>query len=160
MERENWELRRAKRHVESCRGLIWGGARPPVAQEVAFIDAHRDNPTGGRRWGIEPICAELQFALYTYWSAKSRPVSRRALRDAELGPVLVALFVANCSVYGRRKLHQAAIRAGVAVGRDQVARLMRANWIRGATRAIRGFTTKADRAAVRGPDLGSSLRVR
>jgi len=83
----------------------------------------------------------------------SRPLSPRALRDAELGPVLVALFVANYSVYGRRKLHKAALRAGVAVGRDQVARLMRAHGIRGATRAIRRFTTKADPAAARAPDL-------
>ncbi len=95
----------------------------------------------------------LQVAPSTYWSAKSRPLSARALSDAVLGPVLVALFVANYSVYGRRKLWTAARRSGLDVGRDQVARLMAANGIRGATRAINRFTTRADPAHARAPDL-------
>ncbi len=59
----------------------------------------------------------------------------------------------NYSVYGRRKLTKAARRAGYDVGRDQVARLMREAGIRGATRAKNRFTTKADPAHVRAPDL-------
>ena len=47
------------------------------------------------------------------------------MRDAELGPALEALWKKNYSVYGRRKLTKAAQRAGLDVGRDQVARLMR-----------------------------------
>ena len=57
-------------------------------------------------------------------------------------PLLVALFVANYSVYGRRKLTKAAQRAGIDVGRDQVARLMRQEGIRGASRATKRFTTR------------------
>jgi len=64
----------------------------------------------------------------------------------------VALFVANYSVYGRRKLTKAARRAGIDVGRDQVARLMRREGIRGASRARKRFTTRADPAAIRAPD--------
>ena len=67
--------------------------------------------------------------------------------------LLVALFVRNYSVYGRRKLWKAAQRAGINVGRDQVARLMRANGLRGASRAKKRFTTKSDPAAERAPDL-------
>jgi len=70
-----------------------------------------------------------------------------------LAPLLLALFVANYSVYGRRKLHTAALRSGLDVGRDQVARLMGALGIAGATRAKPRFTTRADPAAVRAPDL-------
>jgi len=70
-----------------------------------------------------------------------------------LAPLLLALFVANYSVYGRRKLHTAALRSGLDVGRDQVARLMAALGIQGATRARHRFTTRADPAAVRAPDL-------
>ena len=120
---------------------------------MAFIDAHREQVTGGRRWGVEPICEQLQVAPSTYYDAKSRPPSARAIRDAELGPALVELWRHNYSVYGRRKLTKAARRAGHDVGRDQVARLMRSEGIRGATRAKRRFTTKADPAAVRAPDL-------
>ncbi len=70
-----------------------------------------------------------------------------------VGPQLEALWEKNYSVYGRRKLTKAARRAGLDVGRDQVARLMRAAGIRGASRARKRFTTKADPTAVRAPDL-------
>jgi putative transposase len=88
----------------------------------------------------------LQFAPSTYYQA-------RAHRDARLGPRLVALWQRNYSVYGRRKLWKAARRAGLDMGRDQVARLMRAHGLRGASRAVKRYTTKADPAATRAPDL-------
>ncbi len=75
------------------------------------------------------------------------------IADAVLTPLLVALFVANYSVYGRRKLTKAARRSGIDVGRDQVARLMKVAGIRGASRARKRFTTHADPTAVRAPDL-------
>jgi len=65
----------------------------------------------------------------------------------------MALWVHNYSVYGRRKLWKAAQRAGIDAGRDQVARLMRANGLRGASRAKKRFTTKADPEHTRAPDL-------
>jgi putative transposase len=68
-------------------------------------------------------------------------------------PILLALWVKNYSVYGRRKLTKAAKKAGHDVGRDQVARLMRQLGIRGASRSRRRFTTKSDPAHVRAPDL-------
>jgi putative transposase len=109
--------------------------------------------TDGRRWGVEPICSDLKIAPSTYYDAKSRPPSARAIRDAELGPALVDLWKHNYSVYGRRKLTEAARRAGHDVGRDQVARLMRHQGIRGASRSKKRFTTKSDPAALRAPDL-------
>ncbi len=109
--------------------------------------------SGGLRWGVEPICRVLAIAPTTYWSAKTRPPCARTRRDAELGPQLEALWEKNYSVYGRRKLATAARKAGLDVGRDQVARLMRAHGIRGASRERKRFTTHADPAAVRAPDL-------
>jgi putative transposase len=70
-----------------------------------------------------------------------------------MGPKIEALWVWNYSVYGRRKLAKAARRAGLDGGRDQVARLMRAQGIRGASREKKRFTTHADPTAVRAPDL-------
>jgi putative transposase len=109
--------------------------------------------SGGLRWGVEPICAVLEIAPSTYYDAKSRRPSARAERDAELRPKLRGLWQRNYSVYGRRKLTKAAKKAGLEVGRDQVARLMRAEGIRGASRSKRRFTTHSDPAAVRAPDL-------
>jgi putative transposase len=63
------------------------------------------------------------------------------------------LWERNYAVYGRRKLTAAARKAGLDIGRDQVSRLMRAEGIRGASRAKKRFTTHADPAAVRAPDL-------
>jgi putative transposase len=47
---------------------------------TAFIDEHRE------RFGVEPICAALREQGYgiapsTYYAAKSRPLSARAVRD-------------------------------------------------------------------------------
>ena len=109
--------------------------------------------SGGLRWGVEPICTTLEIAPSTYYDAKKRPPSARAVRDAELRPALRDLWERNYSVYGRRKLTKAAGRAGLDVGRDQVARLMRAEGIRGASRSKKRFTTRSDPAALRAPDL-------
>ncbi len=95
----------------------------------------------------------MQVAPSTYYSAKTRPLSARALSDAILIPLLLALFARNYSVYGRRKLTKAARKAGLDVGRDQVARLMRQEGIRGASRAQKRFTTRPDPTHVRAPDL-------
>ena len=97
-------------------GFLRGGARPPIEEVVAFIDAHRDRETGGRRWGVEPICELLQIAPQTYYAHKSRPPSARAVRDAELCVLLLALFIKNFSVYGKRKLQMAARRNGIDIG--------------------------------------------
>ncbi len=109
--------------------------------------------TGGRRWGVEPICEVLEVAPSTYYSAKCRPPSARAVRDAVLIPALKTIWETNYSVYGRRKLTKAAHKADLDVGRDQVARLMRAAGIRGASRAKRRFTTHPDKTALRAADL-------
>ena len=93
------------------------------------------------------------MAPSTYYDTKARPPSQRACRDAVLGPALVKLWEYNYRVYGARKLWKAARRAGHDVGRDQVARLMRAAGIHGARRGKQVRTTKPDPAAARHPDL-------
>jgi len=89
----------------------------------------------------------------TYYDTKTRAPSARAQRDAELGPALRQLWKDNYCVYGARKLWKTACRAGHDVGRDQVARLMRAVGIEGVRRGKRVRTTKPDPAAPRHPDL-------
>lgn len=93
------------------------------------------------------------MAASTYYAAKNRPASARAVRDAELRPALRALWKQNYCVYGARKLWKAARRAGYDVGRDQVARLMRAEGIEGASRSKRVRTTKSVEGVPRHPDL-------
>jgi hypothetical protein len=78
---------------------------------VGFIDANRDE------LGVEHICKVLQMAPSTYYAAKSRPLSARAMRDAVLKVTLLGLWRANYEVYGIHKLWKAARRAGEEVGR-------------------------------------------
>ena len=115
---------------------------------VDYIDQHR------QVFGVESICNVLPIAPSTYHDHKTRRPCARAVRDAEMKPILADMFKANYSVYGARKLWHAARRAGHDIGRDQVARLMRDLDIRGATRRRRRVrTTIGDDAAARSPDL-------
>ncbi|WP_155723089.1 IS3 family transposase [Mycobacterium avium] len=152
LEQEIRELKRANEILKRAAKFLRGGARPPTQEIVDFIDDNRGE------FGVEPICtvlrsAGLQVALSTYYDAKARVPSARALRDAVLGPALCQLWKDNYCVYGARKLWKTARRDGHDVGRDQVARLLRAAGIEGVRRGKRVRTTKADPAAARHPDL-------
>lgn len=93
------------------------------------------------------------MAPSTYYAAKDRAPSARAVNDSVVTPELVELWKANYCVYGVRKLWKAARRAGFDIGRDQTGRLMRAAGLHGATRSKRVKTTRPDAAAARHPDL-------
>jgi putative transposase len=89
----------------------------------------------------------------TYYAAKARPLSARAVRDAVLVPALVGIWNANYRVDGVRKLWRAAQRAGHDIGRDQVARLLDLAGLEGLRGGKKSKTTKVDPAASRHPDL-------
>lgn len=93
------------------------------------------------------------MAPSSYYAAKTCAPSARAVRDEELIPQLVELWETNYRVYGIRKLWKAAGRAGIMIGRDQTARLIRAAGIEGARRSKRIKTTRPDPASARHPDL-------
>ena len=112
-----------------------------------YIDEHKDS------FGVEPICRTLQVAPSSYYAAKTRRPSARAVRDAELGEQLVTLHAAQFGVYGVRKLWRAVRREGEVVGRDQVGRLMRVVGLAGATRTKRIRTTQPATIGARPADL-------
>jgi putative transposase len=112
-----------------------------------FIGVHRD------RWGVEPICRVLQVAPSTYYAARSRPPSARALRDAQLKVEIARVHKANFSVYGARKVWRQLGREGIPVSRDRVARLMRQLGIRGVVRGSKRRTTIPAETTERPADL-------
>jgi putative transposase len=114
---------------------------------IRFIDEHR------ARFGVEPICRTLAVAPSSYYAARGRPPSARQENDARLAQLLADLHRANFGVYGVRKLWRAARRLGVDAGRDQVARIMRAIDLRGATRIKRVRTTRPAIVEERPADL-------
>ena len=123
----------------------------PTAVLVDYIDQHRD------RFGVEPICtvlkdAGVQIAPSTYYAAKKRPPSARAVRDAELVVDIRAAHKANLGVYGARKVHAELNREGVKVARCTVERLMKAEGLRGIPREKTRRTTIGEGAQTGRPE--------
>ena len=114
---------------------------------MTFISEHRGT------WGVEPICAELQIAPATYYAAVSRPPSRRALHDQVLKTEIERVHAENRGVYGVDKVWRQLRREGWEVGRDRVARLMRALGLAGVVRGKSKRTTIPAAQAERPGDL-------
>ena len=69
-----------------------------------FIDAHRE------RFGVVPICRALsehgiKIAPGTYWARRSRPPSRRALRDAAVTEILAGIYERRMSAVAASRSH-------------------------------------------------------
>ena len=120
---------------------------------IAFIDEHRS------RFGVEPICRVLRehdcgIAPNTYWVAKQRPPSARALRDVELVAEVHRVFEENLFVYGADKIWTQLNREEIRVARCTVERLMRAEGLCGARRGKTfTITTQGDDRLHRPADL-------
>lgn len=123
----------------------------PTAVLVEYIDGHRG------RFGVEPICqvlreAGLQIAPSTYYAAKTRPPSARAVRDTALIEDIRIAHKANLGVYGARKIHAELNRSGVPVARCTVERLMRQEGIQGIRRDKSRKTTVGEGAETERPE--------
>jgi putative transposase len=114
---------------------------------IAYIDQHRD------RYGVEPICRVLPIAPSTYYDAKRRPPSARALRDEELKAEVRRVHADNFGVYGARKVWRQLGREGIDVARCTVERLMGELGLEGARRGKRHRTTIPHEGAPRPADL-------
>ncbi len=123
--------------------------RPQTEVIVAYIDEHKDLLVDGLRLGVEPICevlrtADVQIAPSTYYAAKSRPPSARAVRDAELVPLIGKVHNDNIGVFGARKVWAELNRQAQQVARCTVERLMKAEGLCGIRREkTRRTTTSA-----------------
>ena len=108
---------------------------------MRFIDEYRD-----RFGGVEPICRVLRqhgvsIAPSTYYAAKARPRSARAVRDEALLVEIRRVHAANYGVYGARKVWHQLHRQGHRVARCTVERLMRGAGLAGAVRGRKVRTT-------------------
>jgi len=114
---------------------------------ITFIDDHKATH------GVEPICRTLAIAPSTYYAAKTRPPSARAVADAAISADITRIHREHFSVYGVRKAWRVLHREGIGVGRDRVGRLMTALGLAGATRSKRIRTTRPAPLAQRPADL-------
>ncbi|WP_451989578.1 IS3 family transposase [Azospirillum argentinense] len=147
LEREVRELRQANEILRKASAYFGpGGARPPVQEMIAFIDAHR------AVHGVEPICRVLPIAPSTYYAHAARQADpskapARSRSDAVLREAIRRVWDVNFQVYGVRKVWRQLRREGIDVARCTVARLMKHMGLKGATRGKTVRTTISDRAA-------------
>jgi putative transposase len=114
------------------------------------VDAHRGE------FGVESICAVIEFPTSTYYAAKKREgqPSGRAVRDAEVLVEIRRVWAQSGELYGARKVYKQLLRDGVAVARCTVERLMGAHGMCGVVpRRRRPRTTIPGDAASRPVDL-------
>lgn len=120
---------------------------------MAYIDAHKD------RFGVEPICTTLGIARSTYYAARTRPPSARALGDEALKTHIARIHDENYGVYGVDKVWTELRREAEAdekvptAGRDRIGRLMRNLGLAGLVRGRTARTTRAAEGAERPADL-------
>jgi putative transposase len=114
---------------------------------IAYIDEFK------HRYGVEPICRVLPIAPSTYYAARRRPLSARAVRDTKLKVEIARVHAEHFGVYGARKVWRQLHREGVAVARCTVERLMGELGLEGVRRGKPRRTTTPDAAAPRPADL-------
>ncbi len=119
---------------------------------MRFIDEHKD------MFGVEPICRVLAqhgapITPGTYYAAKSRPASARAVRDAGLKTEIARVWKENYEVYGADKVWLELNRQGITVARCTVERLMRELGLQGVRRGRKVRTTVPGKDGHRAGDL-------
>jgi putative transposase len=114
---------------------------------IAYIDQHK------HRYGVEPICRVLPIAPSTYYQAKRRPASARAVRDRQLKAEIARVHGEHFGVYGARKVWRQLGREGIRVARCTVERLMGELGLEGVRRGKAHRTTTPEAAAARPADL-------
>lgn len=109
-------------------------------------------------FGVEPICRVLsghglKIAPSTYYAARSRPASARAVRDERLKAEISRVWRENFEVYGAEKVWLELNRQGIQVARCTTQRLMRELGLQGARRGRKVRTTVPGKDGQRAGDL-------
>jgi putative transposase len=94
-----------------------------------------------------------KFAPSTYYEARDREPSRRAVRDEHIKELIAAAYDENYRCYGARKMWLHLRQDGQDVARCTIERLMAALGLQGKRRGVVKKTTLSDPAAARAKDL-------
>jgi putative transposase len=113
----------------------------------AFIDHNR------ARFGVEPICRELEVSASAYWARKARPPSPRAVRDKILLGKIRCVHSNSYGIYGQWKVWRQLQKDGITVARCTVERLMREHGIEGVRKGKIQHTTMPGTTPVPATDL-------
>ena len=113
----------------------------------AFLDTHRE------RFGVEPICREIEASASAYRARRTRPPSARSLRDIWLLEQIHRVHRSSDGIYGQFKIWDELNEEGIQVARCTVERLMRAAGIEGCHNGGVQVTTRPGPNSVAADDL-------
>src|SRR4051812_3492349 len=113
----------------------------------AFIDEHLG------RWPVAAMCRAIEASERSYYAARRRQPSARAIGDEALLAQINAVRSGRARCYGAYRTWVALKRKGIEVGRCRVERVMPTNGLVGVLRGRRKRTTIADETAARPADL-------
>ena len=112
-----------------------------------FVDEHR------ARFGVEPICRELEVSARAYRQRRAAPPSARAQSDAVLLAEIRRIHSETDESYGAWRCWRQLRKDGFCVARCTVERLMRGAGLVGVRRGLTRRTTIPHRQPVAGSDL-------
>jgi len=113
----------------------------------AFIDQNRS------RFGVEPICRELEVSASAYWARRTSPPSLRTVRDKVLLDEIQRVHTEAFGIYGQLKVWQQLQREGITSARCTVERLMRQHGIEGVRKGTTQRTTIPSSTPIPADDL-------
>lgn len=113
----------------------------------AFVDRHRD------RFGVEPMCREIEASASAYRARRTRPPSARALSDDYLLGEIERVHAGSDRIYGQLKIWDELNDEGIKVARCTVERLMRKHGIEGCRNGKAQVTTVPGANPVAAEDL-------
>jgi putative transposase len=102
---------------------------------------------------VATMCRVLEVSTSGYYAWRKRPASKRAQEDAVLLRQIRTAHAASDGTYGAPRIYAELVEAGVAVGRDRIARLMRQAGIVGVSRRRWITTTVRSDSGRQAPDL-------
>jgi len=99
------------------------------------------------------VCRLLEVSTSGYYAWLKRPPSERSRLDAELSKRILLIHLRSRGNYGAPRIHAELTDEGVRVGRERVARLMKAAQLQGISRHKRPRPTMREPAARLAPNL-------
>jgi putative transposase len=99
------------------------------------------------------MCRVLDVSTSGYYAWHNRAPSKRAQKDAMLTEKIREIHAGSRGTYGAPRVHAALQGGGTRVGKNRVARLMKAAGLRGVSRRKRPSTTIGAKGARPAPDL-------
>jgi putative transposase len=102
---------------------------------------------------VARLCAVLKVSVSGYYAWLKRPTTARQQANQQLQQTIQAIWQRVRGIYGAPRIHAELQAAGIRVGHNRVARLMRVAGLRGKTvRRRRPVTTQSDPTHVAAPN--------